>query len=121
MCIEDVRLDNVTSRDGRAVRDHLIAFACSKGWHLLCRGRQGTGRGTFVPHVQFRRRASERPYPFSLNLNAMTPTFYVRRPDAREREHLVAAFAGAHENRGEIKIPVPDRETAQRVAERFLT
>lgn len=110
----DPRLERVTSKGGKAALAVLLEAAKSNGYRLSC-------GGTAVPHVQFRQTANERPYSYSLLLNPVTPTFYVRQPVRAEREEILRSFAGAHENPGgEIKIPVPDGVTAKRVAERFF-
>ena len=111
---DDRRLQSVQSRDGRAARDALIKAAKTKKYHLSC-------GGTAVPHIQFRQHSDERPYSFSLLLNPVTPTFYIRRPAKSERENILGTFEGAHENPArEIKIPVPDATVAERIAKRFL-
>ena len=111
---DDPRLENVTSRDGREALKELIRAAKERKYHLSC-------GGTAVPHIQFRQTADERPYSYSLLLNSVTPTFYVRRPVASERRAILREFEGAHENSGdEIKIPVPNAQVARRVAGRFI-
>ena len=113
--LNDPRLDSVTSREGRAARDYLIDWTGSRGWKLQC-------GGTVVPHIQFRRSANERPYPHSLILNPLTPTFYIRKPTKAELQNVPKVYDGAHANRrGEVKIPVPDKRTAERIATDFLT
>lgn len=112
---DDPRLQRVKAAQGQGARDHLIKVAKAGNWHLTC-------AGTVVPHIQFRRHEGETPYPYALILNAVTPTFYVRRPESDEvRQQLLEEFHGAHLNAAnEVKIPVRTRPEAKKVAARFF-
>jgi hypothetical protein len=110
----DPRWERVSDRNARAARDCIASHADSKGWLLQL-------AGDAVGHIQFRTRRGERPYPFSLCLYPNTTTFYVRRPTDTELQALPREFKGAHLNpAGEVKIPVPDKRVAERVASRFF-
>jgi hypothetical protein len=112
---DDPRLDRVVSRGGIAARDHFIKVGKAGKWHMSC-------AGAAVPHIQFRRMEGEKPYPYSLNINTNTVTFYVRQPgDAAATKQLLADFEGAKLNsKGEVTIPIGTRTKAKEVAARFF-